>query len=250
LTSSLAPCLSLLSSALLVRLSLGAPPKPRRPRRWPPCTKERRPLCPFRPPKGALHRVRSGGHPRGFRRGTIEHHRDFHGHPPSALPGHRRPVGARHQALRRRHGGRRPHHRHPPGPVLQPAGPVRLWEDHHAPHDRRVRGSHQRSGPPGRHRRDQSALLPPRREHRLPELRVVPAPQCVRQRGLRAPSEAPSEGRGRSPGPRGASAGRPPRLREPETVPTVGGPAAARGPGPGIGQPPEGAVARRTAGCP
>ena len=66
-----------------------------------------------------------------------------------------------------------------------PPWPVGLRQDHHPAHDRRLRGAD--LGPdraPGRGRH-LAAALQAQRQHRLPELRAVPAPDDLRERRLR-----------------------------------------------------------------
>ena len=84
--------------------------------------------------------------------------------------------------------------------VLLAARSVGLRQDHDAAHDRRLRGAHQRphrAPGPGRH---VAAALQAQRQHRVPELRPLPAPDHLRERGLRP---APAQGR---PAPRSRSA--------------------------------------------
>ncbi len=92
--------------------------------------------------------------------------------------------------------------------VLQPAGPVRLRQDHDAAHDRRLRAAHlrpDRAPGPGR---DLAAALPAQRQHRLPELRAVPAPLDLRERRLRPAPHAVSRTREiKAAGPPDARAG-------------------------------------------
>ena len=103
----------------------------------------------------------------------------------------RRTAGPGHQGLWRR-AGRRPHRpRGPQGRVLQPPRPVRLRQDDDAADDRRVRAADvgpDRARRPGRHL---AAAVPAARQHGLPELRAVPAPDDLGERRLR-PASAPA----------------------------------------------------------
>ena len=103
----------------------------------------------------------------------------------------RRPARSHHEALSRGRGGRRPLARHRARRVLLDARALRLRQDHHAAHDRRLRGARPRA-------RSSSAgamspgCRPYKRdvEHGLPELRALPAPDRLRERGLRPPAQA------------------------------------------------------------
>ena len=95
------------------------------------------------------------------------------------------PTRSRHEALRRLHRRRRPVAGDRAGRVLLPARTVRLWQDDHAAHDRRLRGGGLGTVYLGDAGRDRSAALQARREHRLPELRPLPAPVGLRERRLR-----------------------------------------------------------------
>ena len=67
-------------------------------------------------------------------------------------------------------------------------------------------------------RRGRRRPCPPHRrptQHRLPELRAVPAPERAGQRGLRAEAQEGAEGRGPRPRPRRARAGRTRRRDQP-----------------------------------
>ncbi len=100
-----------------------------------------------------------------------------------------------HQALRRRGRRRRSDARHRARRVLLPARAIRLRQDHHAAHDRRLRGGHLRDHLPRRRGSDRAAAVQARHEHGLPELRALPPPQRLRERRLRA---APAQDRRRS----------------------------------------------------
>ena len=101
-----------------------------------------------------------------------------------------------------RRGGRRRPHR-PRGSrrgILQPARAVGLRQDDDAADDRRLRGTDlgaDRAPGPGR---DLAAALQAQRQHGLPELRAVPAPDDLRERGLRPAPEGRQGCRGQEPG--------------------------------------------------
>ena len=90
------------------------------------------------------------------------------------------------EAVRRRHG----RGRHRPGDarcgVLLDAGPVRLRQDDDAADDRRLRAADQRPDPAGRRGHGVHAAAQAQREHGVPELRAVPAPDRAGQRRVRA----------------------------------------------------------------
>ena len=71
--------------------------------------------------------------------------------------------------------GRRDLARDPAGLVLRAARPVGLREDDDAADDRRLRGADGRPDLPRRPRRRRPAAVQARRQHRLPELRALPA---------------------------------------------------------------------------
>ena len=82
----------------------------------------------------------------------------------------------------------------PRGRVLLAARPIGLRQDDHPADDRRLRGGHRGHDLPRRHRRDRPPAVQARDEHRLPELRAVPAPQRLREHRLRpAPAEDADE---------------------------------------------------------
>ena len=91
---------------------------------------------------------------------------------------------------------RRPHRPRGPGRrVLQPPGALGLRQDHDPADDRRLRAAHlrpDRAPGPGRHL---AAAVQAQRQHGLPELRPLPAPDDLRERRLRP---AP-QGRRRTP---------------------------------------------------
>ena len=150
--------------------------------------------------------------------------------------------------VRRRRRGGRPFAGHRGGRVLLDARSVGMRQDHHAPHDRRLRGPDVRHGVPRRAGRDRPAAVQARRQHGVPVLRAVPAP---RREGERRVRPAPQEGRqerDRDQGQGGDDARRPDRVREPQASADVRGPAAARGARPRAGEPSQGAAPRRAAG--
>ena len=65
-------------------------------------------------------------------------------------------------------------------------GPVGLRQDDDAAHDRRLRAPDERPHHARRRRRRADAAAPPQRQHGLPELRALPAPERGRQRRVRA----------------------------------------------------------------
>ncbi len=105
-----------------------------------------------------------------------------------------RPARGRRQALRRR--GRRRRHlgRDPARLVLRDARPVRVREDDDAAHDRRLRGADRGPDLPRRPGRRRPAALQARRQHRLPELRALPAHDDRGQRRVRARAQGRAEG--------------------------------------------------------
>ncbi len=97
---------------------------------------------------------------------------------------------------------------------------------------------------PGRRR---APLLQAPHQHRLPELRPVPAPERRRERRLRAAPQEGAEARDRRPGRGRARAGGARGGDQPKAEPALRRAAAARRAGPRAGQPAEGAAARRAA---
>src|SRR5581483_8275781 len=120
--------------------------------------------------------------------------------------GSRRSLGPGHQGLRRDGRRGRSVARHPRGRVLQHAGAVRVRQDHHLADDRRVRGADAGDRLPGGPRRDEPPALPAGREHGVPVLRAVPAPERLRERGVRPSPEEGGQAGHRSPRARGARA--------------------------------------------
>ncbi len=101
------------------------------------------------------------------------------------------------------------------------------------------------SDPPRRSRHHLRQALPAAGQHRLPELRAVPAPRRVRERRVRP---APPRFQGGPPrGRAGARARRAAAPRPAQARPALRRPAAAHRPGPGDRQPAQGAAARRAA---
>ena len=150
---------------------------------------------------------------------------------------HRSPARGCREEVRRR-GRRRP--RRPRGArrrVLLAPRAVRLRQDHDAPHDRRLRGADVRPHRAARPGRDLAAAVSAERQHRLPELRPLPAPHDLRERRLRP---APQEGQGRrdqAPRRRDAGPRRAGRLREAQADPDLGRPGPADRARPGADQP-------------
>ena len=96
----------------------------------------------------------------------------------------------------------------PRGAFFAMLGPVGLRQDDDAAHDRRLRAAHRGPRLPRRAGRHGAAALQARRQHRLPELRAVPAPVRGGQRRVR-PARAQGRGRRAAPaGGRGASSSR------------------------------------------
>jgi hypothetical protein len=132
--------------------------------------------------------------------------------------------------------------------VLLAAGPQRLRQDDHAEPDRRLRIGLGRRGPDRRPGGARRAALSPPGEHRVPELRAVPAHERGRQRGLRPAHETRAAGRAAAGRGRDAAPGVAAGLRGPAAVAAQRRPAPARGAGARAGQPAVGAVAGRAAG--
>ena len=117
-----------------------------------------------------------------------------------AVARRRRPPGSRHQVIRRDGRRRRPVPRRLARRVLLPPRPVGLRQDHHPADDRRLRGDDQRNGLPGRYRRHRPAAVQAQRQHGLPELRPLPAPDHLRERGVRPPPAQGPRRAGQDPG--------------------------------------------------
>ena len=166
------------------------------------------------------------------------------------VPDRRRQARGRGQELRRGR-RRRPHQPRGPGRrVLHPARAVRLRQDHDPADDRRVRGAdlrpHRAQGPG----RDLAAALQAQRQHGLPELRAVPAPDHLRERRVRAAPQGRQGCGGQDPRHRHAGARRAARLRASQADPDLGRPGAARRARPGAHQQAGRAAARRAARAP
>ncbi len=148
------------------------------------------------------------------------------------------PSGRRHEVVRTWCGRRGPHQ---PGRVrrgvLLAARSLGLWQDHDAAHDRRLRGTDQRPHRAPGPGRDVAAAVQAQREHRVPELRPVPAPDHLRERGLRAPAAQGRRCGDQAAGTGDAGAGGAARLRQAQAGPDLGWPGTARGPRPGAHQP-------------
>ena len=127
-------------------------------------------------------------------------------------------------------------------------GPVGLRQDDDAAADRRLRAADLGRGPARRRRPLGGAARAPQRQHRLPELRALPAPRRVSDNvafGLRYQKVA--RGRARPARAGGARAGRARRARQAPPAPALRRPAAARRAGPGPGPAPGAAAPRRAA---
>ena len=96
---------------------------------------------------------------------------------------------------------------------------------------------------PGRGRH-LAAALQAQRQHGLPELRALPAPDDLRERRLRPPPQEGQRRRDQDPGHRHARARRAARVRAPQADPDVGWTGPARRARPGAHQPAIGAAAR------
>ena len=105
------------------------------------------------------------------------------------------------------------------------------------------RGRH----PPRGRRRLAGAAAQAQRQHGVPALRAVPPHDGVGQRRLRPAQHEEGQGRGQAARRRAARDRPPHRLRPAQARPALRRPAAARGAGPGAGELPQRAAARRTA---
>ena len=103
--------------------------------------------------------------------------------PPCEIAGVTKEFGA----LRR---GRRPDAHRAVGLVLRAARAVRLRQDDDAADGRRPRAAHERHDLDRRARRDRDPGAPAARQHGLPELRAVPAPDGRGERRVRAAPDA------------------------------------------------------------
>ena len=169
-----------------------------------------------------------------------------HGDTPGPPDGRRRPAPHLADEVVRR---RRRRRRHRPRParrrVLLAARRLRLRQDHHAADDRRLRATGLGADPARRARHGAAAAAPAAGEHRLPELRALPADDGPRQRRLRAALPEGGQGGRRPPRRRGPRADPDRRAGEAPARPALRRPAAARRPGPGARPQPAGAAARR-----
>ena len=156
-------------------------------------------------------------------------------------PGRRlrgRVASLRRRARRRR---RRPRDRR--GRVLRHARALGLGQDHLPAADLRLRDADRRPRPPVRRGGRAHPAQPAQRQHRLPGLCALPAPERARQRRLRPDGEGRAEGRAPRRG-RGDAGPRPPRgLRRPQAVAALRRPAPARRARPRARQP------RRASSC-
>ena len=122
------------------------------------------------------------------------------------------------------------------GRVFLAPRPVGMWQDDAAADHRRSRPARRGRHPDRRRRRqgDPGAQAP--RQHGLPVLRPLPAPQRARQRRLRPADEEGGGSGDRRPGRRGAGDGADRLLRRPQAGAALGRAEAAGGPGPGAHQ--------------
>ena len=158
-----------------------------------------------------------------------------------------RQARARHEGVRRRQGGRRPLARDPARQLLRPAGPVGLRQDYDAPDDRRLRAADRGRDLPRRRAGQRQAAVQARRQHRVPVVRALPAPDHLRERRVRTPparraQERRARARARHPGPR-----RPEGSRPAQAAAALRRPAAARRPRAGARQQAARAAPRRAA---
>ena len=91
----------------------------------------------------------------------------------------RGPARGADEALRRRRRRRRDRPAHAAGRVLHDGRPVGLRQDDDAADDRRLRAPDERADPARRRRRRAGAAAQAERQHRLPELRALPAPDVA-----------------------------------------------------------------------
>ena len=131
--------------------------------------------------------------------------------------------------------------------VLQPPRSLRLRQDDHAADDRRLRTADVRTDRAPRRGRDVAATVPAERQHGLPELRALPAPDDLRERRVRPAPQGRQGQRGEEPGPGDARPRRAPGLRVAQADPDLGRPGAARRARPGADQPAGGPAPGRTA---
>ncbi len=202
------------------------------------------------------HPGRAGRAPQVQRRGACRPRTDETDSPPvcpsrsaNERGRRRRQARGRGQALRRGR-GRRPHQpRSADWRVLQPAGPIRLREDHNPADDRRLRAADIGSDRAEGSGRYVAAALQAACQHGLPELRPVPASDDLREHRLRP---APFQGRrrrGQEPRHRHAQARRAARLRATQADPDLRRAGATGRPGARPHQSSGSAPARRTTRC-
>ena len=126
-------------------------------------------------------------------------------------------------------------------------GPSGLRQDDDAADDRRLRGADRGADLPRRSGRRRAAAVQAGRQHRLPELRALPAHDDRGQRRVRARAEGRPEGSAQGPCGRDARARRPLRVREAQAEAALRRPAAAGRARACARQPPARAAARRAA---
>ena len=169
----------------------------------------------------------------------------FRPHGERGQPGRR--AARRHEAIRGACRGRPDRSRGPARRVPGAAGPVRLRQDDHAAHDRRLRRAERGRD---RHRRPLRGRHPAQqaqRQHGLPGLRAVSAHDRARQRRVRAQAAQGRQGGALPPGRRGARAGPPHGPRAGEARRALGRHATAGRARARAGDEAEGAAARRAA---
>ena len=136
----------------------------------------------------------------------------------------------------------------PAGRVPLAARPLRLRQDDDAAADRRLRAARRGQHPDRRRGRGAPAALPARREHRLPVVRALSAPEGARQRRLRASAPWSRQRRSASSAPARCSSSSVSGGRGAQAEAALGRPAAASGAGAGARDGAQGAAARRAAG--
>ena len=156
-------------------------------------------------------------------------------------------LRGRHQAVRRDDGGRRPDALDPARRVLRAARPVGLRQDDDAADDRRLRGPDRGPRVPRRRRRHAAAAVQARRQHGVPVVRAVPAPDGGAQRRVRPRAQEDRQVRGPHARRRGARDGPARPVRQAQADAALRRPAAARGARPRAREPAARAAARRAA---
>ena len=159
----------------------------------------------------------------------------------------RRRDRERHQEVRRlrRRQGHEPQDQE--GRVLLHARPVGVWQDHHPAHGGGVRAADRGRDLPRQHAGRRRAAVQAAGQHRVPELRPVPAPVRVGEHRLRPQAQGRREEGDRAARRRGHRDGRDGVDEGPQAGAALGRPAAARGARPGARQRAHGAPARRAA---